>query len=77
MEDNSRSIIVGTIAFFAGIIGGVSAGLLLAPQPGNRTRRQIQDMASDVQEDAVHFVKDAKDKVSDLVDRGKKYVAAS
>ena len=77
MENDRRLIIAGTIAFFAGIIVGVSAGLLMAPQSGDRTRRQIQKMASDVQEDAEHLVNDAKDKVSDWVDRGKKFVANS
>ena len=77
MKDDSRLIIAGTISFFAGVIVGVSAGLLWAPQSGERTRRKIHDIASDVQEDAEHFVKDAKDKVSDWVDRGKRLVANS
>ena len=77
MEENSRSIIAGTIAFFAGVIVGVSVGVLIAPQSGDRTRQKIQDMAADVQEDAENFVKDAKGKVADWVDRGKKYVAKS
>jgi len=74
MDNTSRSIIGGTIAFFAGVIIGVSAGVLLAPQSGDRTRRKIQDMAADVQEDAETFMKDTKEKVSDWVDRSKKYV---
>lgn len=77
MENNSRTIIAGTIAFFTGVIVGVSAGLLMAPQSGDRTRRQIQKMASDVQEDTENLVNDAKDKVSNWVDRGKKFVANS
>ena len=77
MENKNRSIIAGTIAFFAGVMVGVSAGLLLAPQSGDRTRRKIQDMAADVQEDAETFMKDTKEKVSEWVDRSKKYVGKS
>ena len=74
MENQGRSFIAGTIVFFTGVMVGVCAGILMAPQSGDRTRRKIQDLAADVQEDAETFMKDTKEKVSDWVDRSRKFV---
>ena len=75
MEENNRALIFGAVAFFAGVIIGLGAGMLVAPQSGDRTRRQLQNLAMDVQEDAETFVKDTKEKMSGWVDKGKKFVA--
>lgn len=77
MEENNRVLIVGLVAFFSGVMIGLGAGLLTAPQSGDRTRRQLQNRAMDVQEDAEILVKDTKDKVSGWVDKGKKFIAKS
>lgn len=73
MEENSRVLIFGAVAFFAGAMIGLGTGLLLAPQSGDRTRRQLQNKAIDVQEDAGLLVKDTKEKVSGWVDKVKKF----
>ena len=75
MEDNTRSLLFGAIAFFAGLVVGVGIGILAAPQSGSRTRRQLQNMLLDAQEEAESLVKDTKEAVSDLVERGKKIVS--
>lgn len=77
MEDNNRALIFGAVAFFAGAMIGLGTGMVMAPQSGERTRRQLQNMAIDVQEDAELLVKDTKEKVSGWVDKGKKFVANS
>lgn len=77
MEENNRALIFGAISFFAGVMIGLGTGVLMAPQSGERTRRQFHRMALDAQEDAEHLVKDTKDKVSSWVDKGKKIVANS
>lgn len=77
MEENSRTLIFGAIAFFSGLIVGLGAGILVAPQSGGRTRRQLQNIMSDVQEDAENFVQDTKESVSDWVQQGKKNFSKS
>ncbi|MDT7041714.1 YtxH domain-containing protein [Candidatus Nitronereus thalassa] len=77
MEESNRALVFGFVAFFAGVMIGLGTGLLVAPQSGNRTRRQLQNMAMDAQEDAETLVKDTKEKVSGWVDKGKKLMANS
>ena len=77
MEDNNRALVFGVVAFFAGVMIGLGTGLLVAPQSGDRTRRHLQNMAMDVQEDAETLVKDTKEKVSGWVDKGKQLMANS
>ena len=57
MEDGKNAKMTG-IAFLAGAAAGAAAGLLLAPQAGRKTRRLIQEKASDVVE-KVDEIKDA------------------
>lgn len=77
MEENNRALVFGAIAFFSGVMIGLGTGVLLAPQSGERTRRQLHNMALDAQEDAEIVVKDTKDAVSGWIEKGKKFVANS
>ncbi len=77
MDENNRALIFGMAAFFAGVMIGLGTGILLAPQSGERTRRQLQNRALDVQEDAETLMKDTKEIVSDWVGRGKKFMENS
>ena len=77
MEGNNRALLFGSIAFFAGLVIGLGAGILSAPQSGERTRRQLQNIAKDAQEDAESFMKDTKETVSGWVEKGKKLVVNS
>ncbi len=57
----------GVIVLFSFLIGGlVGAGLalLLAPQSGKKTRRQIVDLADDVKDYASDYAKKLKEKIS-------------
>jgi gas vesicle protein len=64
MNDNARLLIVGSTALVIGLCVGVSAGVLLAPYSGARTRRQLRSFAEDMVEDGAEAV----DKV---IQRGK------
>lgn len=77
MEEKTRYMIFSGMAFVAGLALGVGMGILIAPQSGDRTRRHLQNMMLDAQEDAENFLKDAKETVSDVVSRGKKVVSKS
>lgn len=57
---------VGMVATFSFLIGGaVGAGLalLLAPQAGRKTRRQIRDLAEDLSEQASDYAGKVKKKI--------------
>jgi len=73
MDDEMRCFMVAGIAFFSGLVVGLGAGLLLAPQSRSRTRRHLRTMMEDVSERAGEFVEDAKEKVENIVDRRNKF----
>jgi gas vesicle protein len=57
---------VGLVALFSFLIGGaVGAGLalLMAPQSGKKTRRQLRNMAEDVAEQATEYTDRLKKKI--------------
>lgn len=78
MEDDAKLLIIGGLAFATGLVVGVGAGLLIAPQSGARTRRQITNFVEDLKEDATHIAEDARDAmegaIGGVVDRGKRLV---
>lgn len=74
MEDDAKFLIIGGIAFATGLLVGVGAGLLMAPQTGARTRRQLSNFVEDLKEDATQFAEEAKDAVGEVVERGKRFV---
>lgn len=72
MDSETRCLVVASLTFISGLIFGLGMGVLLAPQSGSRTRRHLRTMMEDVGERAGEWVGDAKETVSDMVDRGKK-----
>ncbi len=64
MDREDRNL--GMITIFSFLVGGaVGAGLalLLAPQSGKKTRRQIRDIAEDLSEQASGYADRVKKKV--------------
>ncbi len=78
MDNDARLLIIGGLAFATGLLVGVGTGLLIAPQAGSRTRRQIGNFVEDLREDATNIAGEAKDAVEDALDgvleRGKSLV---
>ena len=64
MDKDDRNI--GLVALFSFLIGsavGAGVALLLAPQSGKRTRRQIMDLAEDVTEQAAEYAGKLKKRI--------------
>ena len=61
-EDNNTGTIL--ISFLIGGIIGAGVALLLAPQTGRKTRKQILDAADDVRDYASDYAKKLKEKIS-------------
>jgi gas vesicle protein len=59
--NNSGAIL---ISFLLGSLCGASLALLLAPQPGKKTRRQITDIAEDAKDYAYDSAKKLKKKIT-------------
>jgi len=61
-DDNKTGTIL--IALLIGGIIGAGVALLLAPQSGKRTRKQLLDAADDVRDYASEYTKKLKEKIS-------------
>ncbi len=64
-----------TVMFLAGLAVGAVASLLLAPHSGAYTRRQLQNLAEDVKEQASTLAAEAKETVDSVVQQGKRIVS--
>jgi gas vesicle protein len=71
-----KRIAVGLVTVLSATAFGFVCGLLLAPQSGSRTRRQLQDMALDASERMEEWTEDAKETVEEFVKHGKMVVGA-
>lgn len=59
------------LSFLLGGVVGAGLALLLAPQSGEETRRQIREFADDVKDKSNAYLNEAKGTVSSYVDKGK------
>ncbi len=62
------------LAFLGGAIGGMIAGILLAPKSGEETRRVIQTHARRTEEDLIERAKEARAALDEVIERGKHFV---
>jgi len=60
------------LGFMSGVVVGVLAGALLAPQPGKQTREQLKGFASDAKDKVGRLAAEAKDTVHAMTARGKR-----
>ncbi len=62
-------------AFFSGIIVGAAigaiTGLLMAPEPGEETRKKVSDKTKEIQDDLLDRFDDLKDNVNEILDEVK------
>jgi gas vesicle protein len=68
MARRNNSGTLGAIMLIAGGIIGAGSALLLAPQSGQRTRRQISRSSRRALSQAEEMVKEAADSVSEVMD---------
>ncbi len=59
------------LSFLLGGLVGAGLAFLLAPQSGPETRKKIRELADDVTEKTTGYVSQAKEKVSQTIDKGK------
>ena len=74
MDNDTRYILFGGLAFITGIVIGTGMGILMAPQSGSRTRRKLRSFAEDAGERVNEFTEDARDAVDNILERGKRFV---
>ena len=63
------------LAFLGGAMAGVVAGLLLAPQSGEETRRALKGYARRAEEEALEKAKEARAALDESIERGKHFIA--
>lgn len=74
MTHGTRSLWMSVTAFLVGLVSGIGAGILVAPQSGARTRRHLHNLVHDLEEQAGHAVGDAKASIGRVIDRGRRLV---
>jgi gas vesicle protein len=62
------------LAFLGGAIGGMIAGILLAPRSGEETRRELKSQARRTEEDIIEKAKEARAALDEVIERGKQFV---
>ncbi len=68
MEDRDKKVAAAALLMVAGGIIGAGLALLLAPQSGQRTRRDISRYARKVKSRADEAVEELTDNINDLVE---------
>ena len=63
----NKSLMFG-MGLLAGVIGGVVAGVLFAPQSGEESRKQLKDTACKLYEEHSPAIQDAKKQALESVD---------
>jgi len=61
------------LAFLGGAVAGVVAGLLLAPKPGEETRRALKGYARRTEEEVLEKAKEARVALDETIERGKRF----
>lgn len=67
MSKNKNSIGFG-LGLFAGVIGGIIAGVLYAPRPGEESRKNLKEVITDLAEKHSPEIKEAKKQALESID---------
>lgn len=62
------------LAFLGGTIGGMMAGVLLAPRSGEDTRRELKGYARKTEEEVIEKAKEARAALDELIEQGEHFV---
>jgi gas vesicle protein len=73
---NEKDVSSIILSFFLGTLAGATLALLLAPEPGRKTRRRIKEFAEDVVEKAQDSLEEVKDKVDFAAEKGRRLFKA-
>ena len=71
--DNSNSGKFGS-GLLVGMFIGAIAGLLLAPQTGEETRKKVQNTVEDLQEQVNKMADRIKKETNTIIEKGKNYI---
>lgn len=74
-EETGCSAQTVALAFLGGAVAGVVAGLLLAPQSGEETRRDLKRYARRAEEEVLEKAKEARAALDETIERGKHFLA--
>ncbi|MEK7237331.1 MAG: YtxH domain-containing protein [Nitrospirota bacterium] len=74
-QDSKCSAQAVALAFIGGAVAGVVAGLLLAPQSGEETRRALKGYARRAEEEILEKAKEARAALDETIERGKHFIA--
>lgn len=74
-QDSRSSPEAVFLAFLGGAIGGMIAGILLAPKSGEETRRVLRGRAQRTEEEIIEKAKEARAALDEVIERGKHFVA--
>lgn len=74
-QETKGSAQVVALAFIGGAVAGVVAGLLLAPQSGEETRRDLKRYARRAEEEVLEKAKEARAAIDETIERGKHFLA--
>jgi len=67
MSKNNNSISFG-LGLFAGVVGGILAGVLYAPKSGEESRKELKEVAVDLAQKHSPEVSDAKKQALESID---------
>lgn len=70
MREKNSSISFG-LGLIAGVVGGILAGVLYAPKPGEQSRNELKEVISDLAEKHSPEIKDAKQQALESIDLAK------
>jgi len=73
-QDGKSSPETVMLVFLGGAIGGMMAGILLAPKSGEETRREISGYARRTEVEIIKKAKEARAALDEVIERGKHFV---
>ncbi len=73
-QDAKYSAETAVLAFLSGAIGGMIAGILLAPKSGEDTRRELKGYARKTEEEVIEKAKEARAALDEVIECSKHFV---
>ena len=73
-QDAKCSPATVVLAFLGGAIGGMIAGILLAPKAGEEIRRELKSQARRTEEELIEKAKEARAALDEAIERGKQFM---